>query len=308
MSFQEKLYIFLEEPERSKASLVFNMFIFSLIVLSIFNLMLSTVSIYQKEYGEIFETIRNIVMPIFIVEYILRFYASGYLDRYKGIKGKIRYFFSFYAMVDFIAILPYILINTGINSSFVRSLRLLRVFRLFRAKKYANFLQLMKTIFNNIKEELAVLMLFIAIVLVMLSFVMYEVEHDAQPENFSNIFQTLWWSVATLTTIGYGDVYPVTPLGKFITAIISLLSIGFVAIPGGMFASEFMSELNKKKNKPEESCPHCNSSQINKVDTLEFTFQDDTFANNDVYICSECKHLWGLFEPKVTHSSKKTIV
>lgn len=297
MSLQRKLYTFLEEPDKSTGSFIFNTFILVLIILSILNLMLSTVSVYKEQYGYLFDIVKNIIMPIFIIEYILRFYASGYLSEYKGIKGKIKYFFSFYTLVDFIAILPYILIGTGFNSSFVRSLRLLRIFRLFRARKYAVFLKILKTVLNNIKEELIVLMFIITIMLVLLSFVMLEVEHDAQPENFSNIFQTLWWSIATLTTVGYGDVYPITPLGKAITGLISLLSIGFVAIPGGMFASEFMTELNKRKESNDDNCPHCNSKEITKIDTLPIIFQNQKYLNKNTHICNECKHIWGTFQP-----------
>lgn len=294
MQLQSKLYTLLEEPHKSKTSLFINMVIYVLIILSILNLMLSTVSIYQEKYGYIFEAIRNIIMPIFIIEYILRFYASGKLEKYQGMKGKINYFFSFYALIDLVSVLPYILINTGFNSSFIRSLRLLRIFRLFRMEKYAVFIKLMKKIMHNIKEELIVLMFFIIIILILLSFIMFEVEHDAQPEAFANIFDTLWWSVATLTTVGYGDIYPITPIGKLITSIIALLSIGFIAIPGGMFASEFMTELNNTKKKEEGMCPHCNSIDKSEIETFDFFSKNEKYSSKNAYMCHNCKYIWGL--------------
>ncbi len=249
MTLKEKLYIIFEDPSRSKLGLFFNGLIYFLIIASIVNLMLISVSSYNEKYGDIFQLIRNIIMPIFIFEYILRLYASGFLSRYRGIKGKIKYILTPYAIIDFLAILPYFLVTFGVSDSFIRSLRLLRVFRLFRARKYIVFMRLIKRIIGNIKEELIVLVFFTFIVIVILSFIMYDVEHEAQPEAFSDIFTTMWWSVATLTTIGYGDLYPITPLGRILTSFIAIIGIGFVAIPGGMFASEFMNEIMKKKKK-----------------------------------------------------------
>jgi voltage-gated potassium channel len=144
--------------------------------------MLISVLTYNDKYGYIFEAIRNIVMPIFVMEYLLRMYAYSYLDEYKGFKGKIKYMTTPFAIIDLLAILPYLLTNFGFNGSFIRSLRLLRVFRLLRIKKYVVFIQLMKKILNNIKEEVAVLLFFTFIMLIILSFIMYDIEHRAQPE------------------------------------------------------------------------------------------------------------------------------
>jgi voltage-gated potassium channel len=256
--------------------------------------MLSTVSEYQAHYAELFQSVRNIIMPLFIVEYILRFYASGHLQKYKGFKGKLRYFFSFYALVDLLSILPYILINIGFNSSFIRSLRLLRIFRLFRAKKYASFIKLMKNILLNIKEEMVVLAFFTVVILMLLSFSIFEIEHEAQPKVFSDIFQTLWWAVATLTTVGYGDMYPITPLGKLITGTISIIGIAFIAIPGGMFASEFISQLSQKKEleMQEDSlrCPECNSPDYFILKQPSLYLDEKELQLSSLKICKDCNY------------------
>jgi len=298
MQLQSKLYTLLEDPQHSKASFYLNIFIYTLIIISILNLMLSTVVEYQTQYGKILETIRHIIMPIFIVEYLLRFYASGHLEQYQGFKGKIRYFFSFYALVDLLSIIPYILINIGFNSSFIRSLRLLRIFRLFRAKKYAIFIKLMKNILFNIKEEMVVLAFFTVVILALLSFSIFEIEHEAQPEVFTDIFQTLWWAVATLTTVGYGDMYPITPLGKLITGTISIIGIAFIAIPGGMFASEFISQLSEKKDnetsKDTELCPNCKSKNFFTLKTPSLELDEEIHNLNSIAICKDCKHIKAL--------------
>lgn len=286
MTFQDKLYILFEEPSKSKASFILNSFIYVLIFISILNLMLSTVASFQNEYGYIIKSIRNIIMPVFVLEYLLRLYASGSLEKYKGITGKFKYILSPYAVIDLLAILPYILLHTGFNSAFIRSLRLLRIFRLFRVKKYTSFIQQMKNIMENIKEELVVLLFYTIILLVVLSFAIYELENEAQPEVFTNIFQTMWWAVATLTTVGYGDMYPITTMGKIITAFITIIGIAFVAIPGGMFASEFMSEINKdKKNDTDvdNQCLKCGASNIKVKESKEF---------ESIHVCKECKFTW----------------
>ncbi len=295
MTIQEKLYTLFEAPSKSRASLILNTVIYILILVSILNLMLISVSEFQEKYGYIFIIIRNIVMPIFVIEYILRLYASGYLDEYKGIKGKLKYAMTPYAIIDLLSILPYLLINIGFNSSFIRSLRLLRIFRLLRVRKYAIFIQLMKKIMNNIKEELIVLLFFAFVMLVILSFVVFDLEHDAQPEVFTNIFQTMWWSVATLTTVGYGDMFPITTTGKLITAFISLMGIGFIAIPGGMFASEFISEIKNEgdsKNNQNKKCLNCGLEKIEKHSDISLTYDDITSKYDSMYKCQNCNFTW----------------
>ena len=184
MTLQDKLYILFEEPGKSKASYILNVFIYILILISIVNLMLMTVPEFQEKYGDIFLMVRNIVMPIFIIEYLMRLYASGALEEYKGFKGKLKYAMTPYAIIDLLSILPYILVQFASfpNSSALRSLRLLRIFRLFRVKKYAIFVQLMKKIFSNIKEEIFVLLFYSTVILIILSFVIFQLEHEAQPE------------------------------------------------------------------------------------------------------------------------------
>ena len=155
----------------------------------------------------------------------------------------------------------------------------------------------MKDIFINMKEEIVVLAFFTIVILALLSFSIFEVEHEAQPKVFTDIFQTLWWAVATLTTVGYGDMYPITPLGKLITGIVSIVGIAFVAIPGGMFASEFISHLSQKKssdsssNQASENCPHCGSSNYIILEKALLDLYNDKIKLNSIGICKDCKYL-----------------
>ncbi len=294
MKLQDKLYILFEEPGKNRASFILNTVIYILIIISIINLMLSSVPGIQSKYGTVLDLMRNIIMPLFVLEYILRLYASGSLGKYKGLIGKFKYASSPYAIIDLLSILPYLLINTGFNSSFIRSLRLLRIFRLFRVKKYAIFVQLMKKILGNIKEELVVLLFYTVVIIIILSFIIFEVEHDAQPEVFTNVFQTMWWAVATLTTVGYGDMYPVTAAGKIITTVIAIIGIGFIAIPGGMFASEFISALADEKKRQEENgkCLKCGSSKTKVFSNPTLSYENKTSEYDTVHLCEECQFTW----------------
>lgn len=284
--YKQKLYNILENPQKSKLGYFINIFIHLLIVVSILNLMFSSVNELQNEYGSVFTCITNTIMPIFILEYILRLYACGANPKYQGFLGKIKYAKTLYMIIDLLSILPYIFANFGINTSFIRSLRLLRIFRLFRIKKYTAFILQMKQIFSTKKEEFLTLFFFTIVIIVLLSFAVYAAENKAQPEVFSNLFQALWWAVATLTTVGYGDMYPITTIGKSITALISILGIAFIAIPGGIFASEF---INSVSHENELKCPHCDNLDI-KQSEQNIDINNVTYKKS--YTCKKCKFTW----------------
>lgn len=293
MNIQEYLYTILEEPEKNKIAYWINVSLYVLIIISIVSLMLSSVKEYHLEYKVLFTNINNTIMSIFILEYILRVYASGKLITYNGLKGKLKYAMTPYAIVDLLTILPFIIIGFGMDSAFIRSLRLLRVFRLFRIKKYASFIQKIQKIVISQKEEFSVLLFFTLLILILLSFIIFEVEHDAQPEIFTNIFQTFWWAVATLTTVGYGDMYPITTMGKLITAIISILGIAFIAIPGGIFASEFMNSISKKEDVMDNNiCPKCSASSIKSLPNPTISVNHENLKFNEFKECPSCKFSW----------------
>ena len=308
MTLQEKLYVLFEEPSKNRTSFIVNTVIYILIIISIINLMLYSVDPIREKYGFTLDLIRNIVMPIFIIEYILRLYASGSLNQYKGIIGKFKYMLTPYAIIDLLSILPYLLINTGFNSSFIRSFRLLRIFRLFRLKKYAIFVQLMKKILSNMKEELIVLLFYTIVIIIILSFMIFEVEHEAQPEVFSNVFQTMWWAVATLTTVGYGDMFPITASGKVITTIITILGIGFIAIPGGMFASSFIASIDdeKKKKENEFKCLKCGSKEIQSFSSPIVEYSSKKQSYDQINVCAKCNFTW-VEKTNVTEKEEKLI-
>jgi len=290
LRLQDKLYTLLEEPEKNKYSYGLNIFIYILILISVAALMISTIEEYKEKYSFVLSLIQHTIIPIFVIEYVFRVYASGSLQKYHGLRGKLKYMTSAFALVDLIVIIPYIFIGFDFNNAFIRSLRFFRIFRIFRMKKQAEFVKVISQILSSKKEEFIVLLLFTLAIIIFLSFIVYEAEHRAQPEVFTNIPQTLWWAVATLTTVGYGDMYPITVLGKFVTGMVSILGIAFIAIPGGIFASEFVNIFSQRKlqRKSKNKCLQCSSTNVEFEDNPEVTYNGEVKKFEKMKYCKDC--------------------
>ncbi len=167
------------------------------------------------------------VIGIFSLEYLLRLYVS---------EKKLSFIFSFYGLVDLIAILPYYLF-LGLDLRSMRAFRLIRLVRLLGMARYQKAMKRFKTAFSMAREEI-VLFLFLTLILLYLSAVgIYYFEREAQPEEFASVFHSLWWAVATLTTVGYGDIYPITVGGKVFTFFMMIIGMGIIAVPAGLVAS-----------------------------------------------------------------------
>lgn len=199
----------------------------TLIVLSIISFSIETLpnlSETTRHYLHLFEAI---TVSIFTVEYISRLIVAS---------NKRGFVFSFFGIVDILSILPFYL-STGLDLRAVRMLRLFRLVRILKLVRYSAALNRFKAAFTIAKEELT-LFLFATMVMFYLSGVgIYYFENSVQPEAFSSIFHSLWWSVITLTTVGYGDIYPITVGGKIFTFFILILGLGIVSIPAGLIAS-----------------------------------------------------------------------
>jgi voltage-gated potassium channel len=167
------------------------------------------------------------------------------------------------ALIDLAAILPFYLpMFVIIDLRFLRILRLTRLLRILKINRYTESLDMIKVVLYQKKEELSVTMFITFLLLLLSSSIMYYVETDVQPDAFPNIIAAFWWGVATLTTVGYGDVYPITVIGKILSGIIALLGIGLVALPTGIISSGFMDQMSQKRKPKEEKkkksyCPYC---------------------------------------------------
>lgn len=222
---RKKINSFLESNKGM--GLYFNFFIQFLIVLSIINFSILTLPNLSIKSLEIINGLEVFCVAVFTIEYLLRLYASEF---------RVKFFFSFFGLIDLIAILPFYL-TLGMDLKSLRAIRLFRILRLFKFLRYGNTMDKIKKSFNSIKRELFLFSLATLMLLYFSSIGIYYFENEAQPEIFASIFDAMWWSVATLTTVGYGDVYPITSGGKVFASIIVFIGLGLVAIPTGLIAS-----------------------------------------------------------------------
>jgi voltage-gated potassium channel len=246
-----------DPDEHSTASRTFNVAMMLLITLNVLVVILETESAIVRRYGRLFEVFDTFSVAVFTVEYIARLWTCTLDPRFRHpIKGRLRFAFTAMALIDFMAILPFYLPLLRVDLRFLRSMRLFRLVRLFKLGRYSSALQTLGRVLSAKKEELLVTLFSSSIVLVIVSSLMYLLERETQPEVFSSIPAAMWWGVETLTTVGYGDMYPMTGLGKVLGGAIAILGIGMFAMPAGIIAAGFAEELRSHPKKV-RVCPHC---------------------------------------------------
>ncbi len=197
-------------------------------------------------YDPIFKMIETITLIIFCIEYILRIWTADLLyPRLNKVKSRIKFLFSFDGIVDFLTIVPAFFLSGFV---FFRMLRVARIFHLFRLNAQYDSFNVITTVLKEKRNQI-ISSLFIVLILMLASgMCMYSVEHNAQPEVFDNVFSSIWWSVSTLLTVGYGDIYPITTLGKIMAIVIAYLGVGAVAIPTGIISAGFVEQYQKKSS------------------------------------------------------------
>lgn len=257
---KHKVYSLLHpEIGETKLDKVINGFIIFLIASNIVAVILETVpDIYQK-HERFFHYFDVISVIIFTIEYLLRVWSANHEDRYKHhINGRLRYMLSWPALVDLLAILPfYFYVFVGFDLRILRIFRLLRFFRLFRLTAYMKATRLVKNVIKSTVNELLLCLVLALFLIIISSSLVYFAEHTAQPDKFKSIPSTIWWSVITLTTVGYGDLIPITATGKIFTSIILLAGVAIFALPAGIITAGFLEEIRKTKSSKRGSCPHC---------------------------------------------------
>lgn len=248
----------------NQKSRLFEYFIVLLILLNVLSIILESFDkLYFKHYSS-FKYFEVFSIVIFTLEYILRIWTAELKFKQSWwLYSKLIFIISPLAIIDLLAILPFYLpMIIPFDLRFLRMLRVTRLLRVFKLARYSNALKLIGKILRDKKDELMVTFFMTFILLLIASTLMYYIEHDAQPDVFPNIIASLWWAIATLTTVGYGDVYPITGLGRLLSGIIAILGIGLVALPTGIISSSFMQELSPKNNPVDNKestnyCPHC---------------------------------------------------
>ena len=247
-------------PEGDKVSYVFDIAILTLIFANVVAAIIDTVPSINSSYGQFLYSFEVFSVAIFTLEYIVRAWVCVADEEYaKPFSGRIKYLLTPMALIDMLSILPFYLVTFGVDLRTLRILRLFRLLRIAKASRYFRSMEMLKNVVMSRKEELIMSVAMILVLLVMASSAMYYAEHDTQPEAFSSIPASMWWGVATLTTVGYGDVYPITSLGRLMGAIIAIAGVGMFALPAGLLASGFMEELeaNKKGARCSTVCKHC---------------------------------------------------
>ena len=215
------------EDNTTKKGRYFDYFIQALIFLSLVSFSLDTLPNLSEEFRQFLDSFEVFSIIIFSTEYLLRVYVS---------KKPFKYIFSFYGLIDIIAILPFYL-NKFLDLRFLRAFRVFRVFRALKLMRYNKALNRFNVAFKIVKEEIILFFMVTLVLIFITSAGIYFFENEAQPEVFKSVFHSAWWAIVTLTTVGYGDVYPITIGGKIFTFFVLMIGVGLVTIPAGLVAT-----------------------------------------------------------------------
>lgn len=227
------------DDNTTKKGHIFDYVVEILIFVSLAGYALETLPNISPTMHSILKWIETVSVLLFTVEYFLRIYVA---------QKPFKYIFSFYGIIDFLAIFPfYVTASTSFTS--LRAFRIFRIFRAFKLVRYNKALNRFEQAWKLIREEVVLFLIVTGIFLFLSSAGIYYFENPVQPEVFSSIFSSGWWAVVTLTTVGYGDIYPITTGGKVFTFFMLLIGVGIVTIPAGLVASA----LNKAREMEEKA-------------------------------------------------------
>jgi voltage-gated potassium channel len=265
MTLKERLYnLIRDDDENDLISTIIDSFIIFLIVVNMVLVVLDTFEMPQW-YLEIAFTVEAFTVAIFTIEYLARLWTSTLMyPKLSSFKARVKYVFSFMALIDLIAIIPfYIPFVATINAAVLSLLRTLRLLRLFKINRYTSSLRTIGGVFRRRAAQLLSSSFIILLLMIIASVLMYTLEHEVQPDVFENAFSGLWWSVATFTTVGYGDIFPITAGGRLVAGILAVLGIGLVAVPTGIISAGFIEqiEIDKGEVKAEEKA----ADEISKI-------------------------------------------
>ena len=260
MITKDKIHEIIFEAD-TKAGKRFDIWLIIFILLSVFGVMLSSVSSIDEQYGYILHNLEWFFTFLFTIEYMLRIYS---------VQKPWKYIFSFMGIVDFLAIIPtylvFIYAPIGVLVD-IRILRLLRIFRVFKLSSYLRGAYTMQIALRSSRPKIIVFLLSVVLLVVLLGTLMYVVE--GQQNGFDNIPKSIYWSVVTLTTVGYGDVVPVTALGKLIASVIMIMGYGIIAVPTGIVSADMARHSSKSVST--QTCRSC-SKEGHDVDATNCKF------------------------------------
>ncbi|MEK9604622.1 MAG: ion transporter [Flavobacteriaceae bacterium] len=224
-----------------KSKVLFDKFIYLLIIVNVLAMILESHASIRNVYGPYFHIFEAFSIYIFSFEYLYRI-RLAYQD--KQMKGVFQYVFSTFGLIDLVSILPFFLNQfIKVDGRFLRILRLFRLTRIFKLGRDSSSLKLFIKALKGVKNELKFTLFLSTLAILFSASAIYYLENEAQPDKFSSITESIWWATVSLATVGYGDVYPITPGGKVFASFISLIGIGIVAIPTGIISASFVEEI-----------------------------------------------------------------
>jgi voltage-gated potassium channel len=211
----------------------------------------------DSQLAGILDRFETFSLTVFTLEYALRLWACTANSAFRGPGGRLRFAAHPLTLIDLAVIIPAFLPwEVFVDLRFARVLRLVRIMRVFKVARYSKAVRLFLQVLAAKRADLGLITLLLGLMVILASSTMYFAEHHAQPQVFSSIPASMWWSIQTLTTVGYGDIYPITPVGKLLGTLIALVGIGFFALPAGILAAGFAEEIEKGRGK-KRCCPHC---------------------------------------------------
>lgn len=211
----------------------------------------------EESYGAALLWFERLSVTLFTLEFGLRIWTCVEVPRFAhAVGGRIRFLLSPMALLDLAVLLAAYVPAGPLDLRFIRVLRLVRLMRVLKLVRYSSSLQMFLDVFHEKRADLGVVLVFLSVMVVLASSLMFIVERDVQPDVFSSIPAAMWWSIVTLTTVGYGDIYPVSMPGRVLGAVIAVMGIGFFALPAGLLASGFAGAI-ARRGRTSGACPHC---------------------------------------------------
>ena len=248
-SLRVKTYQLLESETRvSITAKVVTWLLILLIVSNVAATIVASEANYFLLYKDAFILFESISLSIFCFEYLLRVWCCVEAKEYQGIsnfKSRVKYIFTPMALIDLIAVLPFVI--AMFFAIDLRTLRLIRVLRLLKLTHYFKGFNIFTTVIAKESKSITAAMMVMVFLIIIAASLMHSIEGTIQPESFGSIIKSFWWAVVTMTTVGYGDVVPMTTVGKIISTFIMLIGVGLVALPAGMLAARFGEELRERK-------------------------------------------------------------
>jgi len=232
-----------------------------LILINVLAAVLETDTTVFQAYGALFNVLAAASVIVFTIEYLVRVWCCTENPLYcDPVRGRLRYMATPVALIDLFCVFPFFVAAfLPLTPAAIQFIRFLRIFWILKMNHYSRSLKSFGRVFAAKRGEIFMGFFIMMVLLILGSAMIYFAEHDAQPQKFSSVIASLWWGIETMATIGYGDMVPVTPLGKFIAGIVALVGVGLFALPAGIFASGFVEEIHRKKegDTPSQVCPHC---------------------------------------------------